>query len=231
MGLQRIYSILFIFLIPAFFHECECKHLGTLSQTGTKIQEKEIECLKKNIDEYLNNVLKRARKELPDPMRLPPRSAIVDLKDGVMWGLSSLEKMGKAVVSCDGANVTIHVKLTVDELKGRYTWIKENRRKTREGYVTFICNDFAADVIIIIRKQNSEITHPHLERLEIKKFRDVKVEMTGLGLLSWALGEITTRLSGIFQRTIASAVQDPLIEAIQRQMREINITSELYNNC
>ncbi|XP_015903369.2 uncharacterized protein [Parasteatoda tepidariorum] len=212
-------NILVLFLISTLLYNVDCRHIQEISQT----KQRDINCLKTNIDDYLDNVLKRASKELPDPMRLPPRSAVVDLKDGLTWGLSTLAKLGNAVVDCDGQNITLKIKLTVEELKGRYTWIKETRRRHREGYVTFMSKDFAADVIITIKKHNGEVVHPHLERLEIKKFKDVKVEITGMGLISWALGEITTLLSGVFQRTIASAVQSPLAEAIERQMRDINI--------
>lgn len=67
------------------------------------------------------------------------------------------------------------------------------------------------------------MTHPKLERFVIKKFQKAKVEMTGAGFITWALGEITTLMSGIFQRAIAHAIQDPIREALERQMQELTL--------
>ncbi|GBM30038.1 hypothetical protein AVEN_165606-1 [Araneus ventricosus] len=182
-------------------------------------------CKKPNVHDYLDEMLEKAREELPDPIRLPPRSSFVDLSDGVLWGLSNLTRLGDAEVQClDENTIVVKAKVTTDELKGRYTWQKERRNQSpREGYVVFISHDFEAAIDFRVAKNNGEITHPVLERFEIKKFKNAKVEITGMGFLTWALGEMTTLMSGVFQRAIAHSVQGPLEEALQRQMREIDI--------
>ncbi|GFT36799.1 uncharacterized protein NPIL_471661 [Nephila pilipes] len=182
-------------------------------------------CNKPNVHDYLDEILKKAREDLPDPIRLPPRSSFVELSDGVLWGLSNLTRLGDAKIECvDENSIIVKSKVTTDELKGRYTWQKERRNKSpHEGYVVFISHDFQAEVDTLIEKKNGQITHPQLQRFEISRFKDAKVEITGMGFFTWALGEMTTLFSGVFQRAIAHAVQGPLQEALQRQMREINL--------
>lgn len=181
-------------------------------------------CMNKDVDAYLDKVLEEARQELPDPMRLPPRSTFVELSDGLVWGLSDLRRIGKAKVACEGEKVTIEAKLTTDELKARYTWTKERKNKDpREGYVVIISDDFEADIILVIDHQKNQVTHPILEKFVIQRFKEVKVEMTGMGYFTWALGEMTTLLSGIFQRSIAATIQDPIKEALEKQMKEIDL--------
>lgn len=83
--------------------------------------------------------------------------------------------------------------------------------------------DFEADITLVIEKKEGEKTHPQLKKFIINRFKDAKIEMTGMSYFTWAVGEMTTLLSGIFQRAIASCVQDPVKEALERQMREINL--------
>lgn len=94
----------------------------------------------------------------------------------------------------------------------------------KEGYVVFISNDFAADVEVTIDQPEGETKlNPELKKLEIQKFKDARIETTGHGLISWTVGELTTLLSGVFQRSIARAIQGPLKEALERELREITI--------
>ncbi|XP_035216205.1 uncharacterized protein LOC118189652 isoform X2 [Stegodyphus dumicola] len=209
-------------IIAAVLVSGECRVFSSLFNDS---DDKEIDtnCLDKDVDAYLDKVLERARKELPDPMRLPPRSTIVELHEGVLWGMSTLERSGPSKVTCENSTVTISGKLTVEELKGRYTWKKERKNNdAKEGYIVFISDDFEADVEIVIERQEGEETHPRLTRFEIKKFKKARIEMTG-GFLPWLLGEMGTLISGIFQRAIGWAVQDPLKEALERQMRDISL--------
>ncbi|GFY62273.1 uncharacterized protein TNIN_145171 [Trichonephila inaurata madagascariensis] len=182
-------------------------------------------CKRPSVHDYLDEILEKARDELPDPIRLPPRSSFVELSDGVLWGLDNITRLGDAEIECiDENSILVKAKVTTDELKGRYTWQKERRNKSpREGYVVFISHDFEAEVDTLIEKKNGQITHPVLQRFEINRFKDAKVEITGMGFFTWALGEMTTLFSGVFQRAIGHAVQGPLQEALQRQMREIDI--------
>ncbi|GIX73697.1 hypothetical protein CEXT_525471 [Caerostris extrusa] len=168
-------------------------------------------CKKPNVHDYLDEILLKARKELDDPMRLPPRSSFVELSDGILWGLSNITRLGDVKIECvDQDTIVVKAKITTDELKGRYTWTKERRNKSpREGYVVFISNDFVAEIDTRIKKNNGEITHPVLERFEIDRFKDARVEITGMGFFTWALGEMTTLFSGVFQRAIAHAVRAP----------------------
>ncbi|KAG8173861.1 hypothetical protein JTE90_016590 [Oedothorax gibbosus] len=181
-------------------------------------------CVSSDVDQYLDEVLARARAELPDPLRLPPRSSVVELSDGLLWGLSNITRLGEAEVSCEGDDIRIKAVITSDEIKGRYTWRKKKPGRDWEGYVVFISNDFQAEVEGVMEKrEGGQKSHPRLERFRIKKFKDARVEMTGLGYITWALGEMTTLMSGIFQRAIASAIQGPLKEALERHMRELEI--------
>nr|AIW62611.1 hypothetical protein [Scytodes thoracica] len=154
-------------------------------------------------------------------MRLPPRSTFVELSEGRVWGMQTLHRSGPVQVTClDNDTVVITGKLATDELKARYTWEKEIRKK-REGYILVKTSDFEADVQLIIHKGQE---HPKLETFKIQRFKDISVEMTGLGFLTWALGEITTMMSGMFQWAIARAVQGPLREALERELYEITLS-------
>ncbi|XP_054720397.1 uncharacterized protein LOC129230036 [Uloborus diversus] len=179
----------------------------------------------KDVEEYLDRVMERVRQDLPDPMMLPPRSTIVELSDGHVWGLSNLTRFGNTEVKCEGYTITISAKITTDTIKGRYTWTKVHRGKERQGYVVFISKDFEANVQLSMNyaTQDEKDLHPRLDRFEIKRFKKVKVEITGIRFLTWALGEMTTLMSGIFQRAIAHAIEGPLTEALQMRMREISL--------
>ncbi|XP_054719221.1 uncharacterized protein LOC129228563 [Uloborus diversus] len=180
---------------------------------------------KEAVEKYLDDVLSKVQGDLPDPMRIPPRSTVVELSDGEVWGLSTLTRKGDANVKCEGKKVTITAKFTAEEIKGRYTWHKKLRGRDREGYVVFISEDFEAeaDLSITYADDENQHHHPQLERLEISRFKDARIEMTGMSYITWALGEMTTLLSGIFQRAIAHALEGPLREALEMRMREIDI--------
>ncbi|XP_015921475.1 uncharacterized protein [Parasteatoda tepidariorum] len=218
-------TLLIFSTLAVIFCSGECGFISRLFGENDSEKERDTSCVKTDVNEYLDRVLEKARKELPDPMRLPPRSTIVELNDGVLWGLSNITRLGETEVSCDGNTITIKGKITTDELKGRYTWSKLTKHSDREGYIVFISHDFEAECEVIIERHEGEgePTHPRLEKFDIKKFKDAKIEMTGLGYLTWALGEMTTLLSGIFQRVIGNALEGPIREALERQMREINI--------
>ncbi|XP_015921477.1 mite allergen Lep d 7 isoform X2 [Parasteatoda tepidariorum] len=216
-------TLLIFSTLAVIFCSGECGFISRLFGENDSEKERDTSCVKTDVNEYLDRVLEKARKELPDPMRLPPRSTIVELNDGVLWGLSNITRLGETEVSCDGNTITIKGKITTDELKGRYTWSKEKRHSNKEGNVVFISHDFEADIEVLIKKNTTEVAHPRLQRFEIKKFKDVKIEISGASYLGWALGELTTKFSGIFQRTIAKTIQDPVTEALEREMREINI--------
>ncbi|GFR19976.1 uncharacterized protein TNCT_66551 [Trichonephila clavata] len=47
-------------------------------------------CKRLSVHDYLDEILEKARDELPDPIRLPPRSSFVELSDGVLWVLTTL---------------------------------------------------------------------------------------------------------------------------------------------
>ena len=180
------------------------------------------DCLDQDVDAYLDKVLEQARKQLPEPMRLPPRSAFVELSEGRVWGMQTLHRSGPMIVTClDNDTVVITGKLATDELKARYTWEKEFRKKKREGFVLVKTNDFEADVQLIIHKGHE---HPKLEAFKIRRFKDISVEMTGLGWLTWALAEVTTMMSGIMQWAIARAVQGPLREALERELYDMTLS-------
>lgn len=90
--------------------------------------------------------------------------------------------------------------------------------------MVFISDDFEAQVTLVINHKDGEVTHPELTRFVINKFKNAKIEMTGMGYFTWALGEMTTLVSGIFQRAIATVVQVPIRESLERQMWEIDLT-------
>ncbi|KAG8173860.1 hypothetical protein JTE90_016589 [Oedothorax gibbosus] len=181
-------------------------------------------CVSSDVDQYLDEVLVRARAELPDPLRLPPRSSVVELSDGLLRGLSNITRLGEAEVSCEGDDIRIKAVITSDEIKARFPLGEEKPGSDWEGYAVFISNDFQAQVEGVMEKrEGGQKFHPRLERFRINKFKDARVEMTGLRFISYALGEMTTLMSGIFQRSIASAIQGPLKEALARHMRELEI--------
>ncbi|KFM68763.1 hypothetical protein X975_13339, partial [Stegodyphus mimosarum] len=185
---MKIFCI--VAIIASILVSGECKNSGSLFSGSN--EEIKTNCINKDVDAYLDTVLEKARKDLPDPMRLPPRSTVVELSDGVLWGMSTLERAGPVKVTCEGSKVTIKGKLTMEEIKGRYTWTKPRRHKEdKEGYVVFISDDFEADVEVVIERREGNENHPRLTRFEIKKFKDAKIEMTGLGLFTWTLGEVT----------------------------------------
>ncbi|KAG8186663.1 hypothetical protein JTE90_014739 [Oedothorax gibbosus] len=181
------------------------------------------------IDEkgHLEDVLNKVRERLPDPLRLPPRSVSigVELEDGLLWGLSNLTKLGKADVSCQGSTTIVKLILTTDELKGRYTWSKNVRNQEKSGYVVIISNDFQAEVEVAVVQDESGLVRPELRRLEIRRFKDARIETTGLGFLTWTAGELATLFSGLFQKIIAKSVQSPLKEALERELRDISVNA------
>ncbi|XP_054720366.1 uncharacterized protein LOC129230003 [Uloborus diversus] len=177
-----------------------------------------------DVEEYLDRVMEKVRDDLPEPLRLPPRSTVVELSDGNVWGLSNVTRFGSTEVRCEGYTISISAKITTDEVKGRYTWTKAVRGREREGYVVFISKDFEAEIELLMDYGAEEQDlYPRLERFRINRFKNAKVEMTGYGYFTWALGEMTTLMSGIFQRAIAHSIQGPLTEALQMHLREIRL--------
>lgn len=107
-------------------------------------------------------------------------------------------------------------------MQARYTWEKEIAGKKHEGLVLVTSKDFLVKFRLVINKEKG--SHPNMEEFKIQRFKNVKVEMTGMGLLSWALGEITTMMSGVLEWAMKKSIQGPLEEAIQRQLWEVTLS-------
>ncbi|XP_015921478.1 uncharacterized protein [Parasteatoda tepidariorum] len=217
-------TLLIFSVLTVILYYCECGFISRFSdEDGNEVEHGTgADCVKTDVNEYLDQVFEKARNELPDPMRLPPRSTFVELNDGRLWGLSNITRLGETKVTCDGASITIIGKITTDELKGRYTWTTK-KKSNAEGNVVFISHDFEADYKVVLKKKKGKVTYPTLKRFVIKKFKNPQIEISGASYLGWALGELTTRFSLFFQRIIAKTIQNPLKEALEREMREIKI--------
>lgn len=95
--------------------------------------------------------------------------------------------------------------------------------RNRGGFVLVTSKDFQVKFRLVINKTEG-LTHPQMEEFRIQRFKNVKVEMTGMGLFSWAMGEITTMMSGVLEWAMKKSIQGPLEEAIQRELRKVLLT-------
>lgn len=102
-----MYLVLFLFLVT----------LGDADRRRSK--EGWAVCIEEDVDEYLDKILNKSRESIPEPMRLPPRRAFVDLSEGRVWGMNEIYRSGPVKVECkdDDQTAIITGEITTDEMK------------------------------------------------------------------------------------------------------------------
>uniref|UniRef100_A0A2L2Y363 Uncharacterized protein n=1 Tax=Parasteatoda tepidariorum TaxID=114398 RepID=A0A2L2Y363_PARTP len=88
-------TLLIFSVLTVILYYSECDFISRFSdEDGNEVEHGTgADCVKTDVNEYLDQVFEKARNELPDPMRLPPRSTFVELNDGRLWGLSNITRL------------------------------------------------------------------------------------------------------------------------------------------
>ncbi|XP_076333889.1 mite allergen Lep d 7-like [Tachypleus tridentatus] len=189
---------------------------------GHQIEKRQVTCPSvANINNYLDQVISNARSEIPDPLRLPDKNDKVELRNGKIEGLSTLYRSGDAKISCTGSAISLEVNLGVRRLKGRYDWKKKILFIKFRGSVGAEVRTFS--VYGKITQKIAPGAHPSIEKLDITSLKRLKIRITGLGPITWALSQIATLLGRIFKKAIANALEKPIRKALNKQLQKINL--------
>ncbi|XP_076331688.1 uncharacterized protein LOC143236902 isoform X2 [Tachypleus tridentatus] len=171
-----------------------------------------------NMDAYVDSVLQNAKHQIPDPIPLHNVDKTVHLRDGEVRGLSSLYRSGNSYISCNKDSVAIQISLGLRDLKGHYRWKKKIAFIRLSGHIFIKVTNFQATIKI---SQNLSKPKPRLDSFEITRLSGIKIQITGLGPLSYLLSSLSTLVASIFRKKIADAAEGPIRNAIRSALKKV----------
>ncbi|KAG1670322.1 hypothetical protein GQR58_017027 [Nymphon striatum] len=147
----------------------------------------------------------------------------IKCEDGVLKGLSTIDRTGRATVVFKSGKLVVEANLAFNSLhySSRATvWFGALKfRPTVSASVSHITaymrfSQSTADV---------EEAKPYLEEIDIREIGKFKSKVKGLGPLGWALSKVTSFLANILKKVIANKIEGPIEKLIRKNLHHINL--------
>ncbi|XP_023226255.1 uncharacterized protein LOC111626946 [Centruroides sculpturatus] len=170
-----------------------------------------------NPNDYIDNLIENIVKNSSGEINLPSKYGFFTLTNGRMWDLSNAQRIGDAEVTCTNFSIAVQALLRFEDVKAIYTWRRKSLFNTWKGKAFLRVDKIDIQFGII---QNN--TGTYLYYFKIKDMSGIKVEVTGMTYVTWALSRLTNSVINNFRRTASVIIEGPFKEAFAIEIRRTN---------
>ncbi|CAG0884353.1 unnamed protein product [Darwinula stevensoni] len=189
-----------------------------------------------NANEYVDELLENARQWLIDNgynnLQLPDADAefsqeifpgfelsgSAGFRSGSLQGLETILRSGDATLDTDGSLITISTGLGFQAVGGGYEAFLEFEGIEISTDVGLRINDIDIFLQASVDPATLAVT---INQFNINDLGDIEVDLTGLGPLDWALGELVSFLKDLLGNILYDLLEDPILDALTQALGNI----------